>query len=165
MEQTDLDLSETPEWFKAAACTARKLVDAWGWEGISEASALAHIVVPMLRDLGWRREQIRLEYDWVDIAVFGEKQDVPVLLIEGKAPKFGVSAARRQAFRYRRHGEKKKGWREGQIPVLATNGFSMVMALREDRIGSEAFLLKPTTKAKDFFAAMEQLTPAGQEKG
>jgi hypothetical protein len=157
-DEDELPRDEIPDWFADRQKTAEDLLEQWGWGGISENSALVHIVVPMLLDLGWRRDQIRLEYHWIDIAVLDNARRDPVLLIEAKAPRFGVRAALNQVRKYRSEGELSEKWQAKGIPVLATSGLSFILQDADDS-RHEAFLRHPTTKAIEFFRALERIAP------
>jgi hypothetical protein len=156
--QAELESREMPPWFKEASRTIRDLRDDWGWDDISESSIVAHIVVPMLAELGWRRTQIKLEEHWVDVQV-EDDEGSPVLLIEAKAPRFGISAARKQAVGYWEKG-REKGWWGGADPwLMATNGVNFTLE-RPDDLGSRvgANLCMPTSEAQDFIETLAFLS-------
>lgn len=152
--------SELPAWFKQAAKTFEELKDAWDWD-VSESSIVAHVIVPMLMhpDLGWDRTQIKLEKHWVDVLV-EDSEASPILLIEAKAPHFGVSRARAQARSYLEDGRSKGWWGDADPWLLATNGVSFILEQPEDHDSRfEANLLMPTKAAKEFIWALQRLAP------
>lgn len=158
--QAELKSGEEPPWFKEAARTIRDLQDAWGWGGISESSVVAHVIVPMLThpSLGWERAQIRLEKDYVDIWVEDEGE-LPVLLVEVKAPRFGVSAARKQALDYYWEKVRNPEWSRDPDPwLMATNGVNLTLERPDDpgsRVGANLFV--PRAEAKDFIETLAWL--------
>jgi hypothetical protein len=122
----------------------------WAWP--SEAEACALLVVPLLLDFGLRPENLTLEWNRTDVAVFRgstPRWEDCLLVVEVKRPGSGLASARNQGAAYvwphRRLG----------IPILTTNGFAWTLYpdLSEERSVS-AFLPEPTTSALPFFEAL-----------
>lgn len=69
----------------------------------TEDELVAHFVLPMLRALGWRTEQMAIEWRDIDVTLFRQLPRVPTnchLLIEAKRLGAGVEGALKQAKRY-----------------------------------------------------------------
>jgi hypothetical protein len=157
-DRARLKNNETPAWFKKAEKTFKELTEAWDWK-VSESSIVAHLLVPMLMDLGWDRTQIKLEKHWMDVLV-EDSEGSPALLIEAKAPRFGVSAARRQALDYWKKGRGEGWWDDVDPWLLATNGISFLLEKPEDPDSRfEANLRMPTEGAKEFIRAFQNMAP------
>ncbi len=108
IEEPDLEEDKVPPFLRSLAATAVDMYDLyWDYEEFgdqpSEHEAVAHFVVPLLRTLGWRPEQIALEWRAMDIALFRKlprTEDHCHLVIEAKRPGRGIQEALGQAREY-----------------------------------------------------------------
>lgn len=140
-----------------------KALQGRGWKDpTSEGEAVALLVVPFLQALGWKPQNIAIEWKYVDVALFPgadrEGRNCKVL-IEVKRPGSGLVWARGQAFEYAdRKGEfgvPKK------TPILVTDGFVWVMY--QDK-GSptpvgEIFLPQIRARAQGFLEKLPLISP------
>lgn len=113
---------------------------------------MVHQIVPLLRDLGLKASQIRLEWHRIDVAVVEEGcWDKPILIIEAKASRQGLGEAREQGKAYGRD--------LGEPPLLVTNGLMLELFRRGGYESSphRAHLLRPRESARDLFDELEKL--------
>jgi hypothetical protein len=74
-------------------------------ERVSEDELICHLVVPLLRSLGWLPEQVAVKWRCVDVAVFARLPRRPEncrFIIEAKCPGVGAEGAIAQARNYAR---------------------------------------------------------------
>lgn len=155
-----LDFDEIPEPFQEAQRVVSDLRGAYGdrfWD-IPESTIVAHQVVPLLRGLGFKASQIRLEWSgaWgrVDVAVVEEDNwEEPILIVEVKAPKYGLRWARQQGSGY--------GKALGDPPLLVTNGLILEFYGRGhyESPQERAYLEEPQARAQDLFNELKGLVP------
>ncbi|MFN8150295.1 MAG: hypothetical protein U0R24_04095 [Solirubrobacterales bacterium] len=120
-----IHLDQLPEFMRNVTSM---LQDYWdrieqtGWDPApSENEGVALAIVPFLRALGWRPEQMALEWNRIDLAVFkssrGDRKDL-ALIVEAKRPGTGPDLAAKQADRYRKIQDRR------DIPLLTSDGFN-----------------------------------------
>ena len=107
-EEEDADLDELPPELHTQICRMQALAKKY-WDGSvtnewpQEAEVVAHLVVPLLRALGWAPENIALEWSNIDICVFSTLPREPKhcrMLIEAKRLNNPIEKALEQASRY-----------------------------------------------------------------
>jgi len=117
------ELGEPPEFIRGLVAQVHDLVGLYVDEGAfgeppSESEMVAHYVVPLLRALGWRPEQIALEWRRTDVALFVSLPRAPETcrcIIEAKRLGTGVEAALQQ-------GKDYAAAIGGQLDVVVTDG-------------------------------------------
>jgi hypothetical protein len=133
--------------------------DVNGWDlqhtrRVLEDEILVHLVVPFLRALGWRPEQIAIKWRRVDVALFRALPRKPEnchLIIEAKYPGAGIERALKQARRYART-------LQAGCNLLVTDGFRyrLYAGGPDGRPLAYANLLRLKKSAADLFERLKR---------
>jgi hypothetical protein len=97
------DLEEVPAYLADLVALAHDYAGQPFGERVSEDEMIAHFVVPFFRSLGWRQEQIAVQWRYVDVALFPRMPRRPEhcrLIVEAKYPGAGVEGALEQGRGY-----------------------------------------------------------------
>ena len=108
LPKTEPPLEEVPEVLRDVVGIARDLAGLYGdpdrlGDPPSEDEMVAHFVIPVLRSLGWRPEQIAVEWRRIDVALFDTLPRAPEtcrFVVEAKRLGTGLEGARQQAQDY-----------------------------------------------------------------
>jgi hypothetical protein len=160
----EADLDEVPAALQEIIAVACDLGGGLYWDGQafgsppSESEMVAHLVVPFLRALGWPQEQIAVEWQYVDVALFRalpRSAETCHLIVEAKQVGFGLDEALEQAKAY----VQTIG---AECDILVTNGIRYRLHARDQGYAPVAYanLCRLKRSATELFA---RLTRAGRK--
>ena len=155
------DLDEVPTVLEDVVAIACDLGGGLYWDGQafgqppSESEMVAHLVVPLLRSLGWAEEQIAVEWHYIDVALF---RDLPRsaetchLIVEAKQVGLGLDDALEQAKAYAQTIGAK-------CDILVTNGIRYRLHARDQGYAQVAYanLGRLRQSAAELFARLKRI--------
>ncbi|MFQ5660235.1 MAG: hypothetical protein ACE5GZ_07395, partial [Gammaproteobacteria bacterium] len=147
-------LAELPESLRDVVAKADDVIPILWNQYPSEDELIAHFVVPFLEALGWKTEQIAVQWQNIDVAVFRKLPRSPEnceFIIEAKSLGSGVEGALAQAIKY----VKKLAV---SLDVIVTDGIRYRMYSCQDDFNSIAYanLIRLKSSATDLFNRMKR---------
>jgi len=157
--EAEIDITQIPDAdIRSVVALAQDLgPQMWDREAFgdhpSEAELIAHLTIPLFRALGWRQEELGLQWRRIDLAVFTSLPRSPesgVLVVESKRFGAGVETALAQGMRY----VKTQNMRAAN--VLVTDGARYRLYDREGKQIAYANLLRLKMSALDLLNRLKR---------